>query len=150
MLDSDLAKLYQCKNGIKEINQAVKNNPEKFSERFNFVLNDSEMEDLRSKILTSSLNKHGDRRYNISFFTEQGVAMLAAILRIPVAEEISIKIMDAFVSMRKSISSNLLEQKYINNLVLEHDKRIKALEDSLKKLIEKKNLTNKIKKIEED
>ena len=68
MLDSDLAKLYQCKNGIKEINQAVKNNPEKFSERFNFVLNDSEMEDLRSKILTSSLNKHGDRRYNISFF----------------------------------------------------------------------------------
>ena len=76
--------------------------------------------------------------------------MLAAILRTPVAEEISIKIMDAFVSMRKSISSNLLEQKYINNLVLEHDKRIKALEDSLKKLIEKKNLKNKIKKIEED
>ena len=150
MLDSDLAKLYQCKNGIKEINQAVKNNPEKFSERFNLVLNDSEMEDLRSKILTSSLNKHGDRRYNISFFTEQGVAMLAAILRTPVAEEISIKIMDAFVSMRKYISTNLLEQKYINNMVLEHDKRIKALEDSLKKLIEKKNLTNKIKKIEED
>ena len=150
MLDSDLAKLCQCKNGIKEINQAVKNNPEKFSERFNFVLNASEMEDLRSKILTSSLNKHGDRRYNISFFTEQGVAMLATILRTPVAEEISIKIMDAFISMRKSISSNLLEQKYINDLALEHDKRIKALEDSLKKLIEKKNLTNKIKKIEED
>ena len=52
--------------------------------------------------------------------------------------------------MRKSISSNLLEQKYINDLALEHDKKIKALEDSLKKLIEKKNLTNKIKKIEED
>ena len=66
--------------------------------------------------------------------------MLAAILRTPVTEEISIKIMDAFVSMRKSISSNLLEQKYINDLALEHDKRIKALE----------NLTNKIKKIEED
>ena len=48
--------------------------------------------------------------------------------------------MDAFISMRKSISSNLLEQKYINDLALEHDKRIKALE----------NLTNKIKKIEED
>lgn len=150
MLDSDLARLYKCKNGTKEINQAVRNSPEKFPERFSFVLNDSEMDDLRSKNLTSGLNKHGGRRYNIRVFTEQGVAMLAAILRTPVAEEISIKIMDAFVSMRKSISSNLLEQKYINNLVLEHDKRIKALEDSLKKLIEKKNLTNKIKKIEED
>ena len=108
------------------------------------------MEDLKSKILTSSLNKHGDRRYNISFFTEQGVAMLATILRTPVAEEIGIKIMDAFISMRKSISSNLLEQKYINDLALENNKRIKALEDLFQKLIENKNLTNKIKKIEED
>ena len=110
MMDSDLAKLYQCKNGTKEINQAVKNSPEKFPERFSFVLSDSEMEDLRSKILTSNLNKHGGRRYNIRVFTEQGVAMLATILRTPVAEEISIKIMAAFISMRKSISSNLLEQ----------------------------------------
>ena len=120
MLDSDLARLY-----LKS---------------FQNVLNDSEMEDLRSKILTSSLNKHGDRRYNISFFTEQGVAMLATVLNTKVATEVSIRIMDAFISMRKSISSNLLEQKYINDLALEHDKRIKALE----------NLTNKIKKIEED
>lgn len=76
--------------------------------------------------------------------------MLATILRTPVAEEISIKIMDAFISMRKSISSNLLEQKYINDLALENNKRIKALEDLFQKLIENKNLTNKIKKIEED
>ena len=73
-------------------------------------------------------------------FTEQGVAMLATVLNTKVATEVSIRIMDAFISMRKSISSNLLEQKYINDLALEHDKRIKALE----------NLTNKIKKIEED
>ena len=76
--------------------------------------------------------------------------LLATILKTKVATEVSIKIINAFVVMRKYISYNLLEQKYINNLVLEHDKRIKALEDSLKKLIEKKNLTNKIKKIEED
>ena len=69
--------------------------------------------------------------------------MLATILRTPVAEEISIKIMDAFISMRKSISSNLLEQKYINDLALENNKRIKALEDLFQKLIENKNLTNK-------
>ena len=74
MLDSDLARLYKCKNGTKEINQAVRNSPEKFPERFSFVLNDSEMDDLRSKILTSSLNKHGGRRYNIRVFTEQNIA----------------------------------------------------------------------------
>ena len=117
MLDSDLARLYKCKNGTKEINQAVRNSPEKFPERFSFVLNDSEMDDLRSKFLTSSLNKHGGRRYNIRVFTEQGVAMLATILRTKVATEVSIQIMDAFVAMRKYISTNLLEQKYINNLV---------------------------------
>lgn len=140
MLDSDLAKLYQCKNGTKEINQAVKNSPEKFPERFSFVLSDSEMEDLRSKILTSSLNKHGGRRYNIRVFTEQGVAMLATILRTKIAIEVSIRIMDAFVTMRKYISTNLLEQKYITNMVLEHDYQIKLLKDSFQKIEEKKKV----------
>ena len=140
MLDSDLAKLYKCKNGTKEINQAVRNSPEKFPERFSFVLNDSEMNDLRSKILTSSLNKHGGRRYNIRVFTEQGVAMLATILRTKVATEVSIQIMDAFVAMRKYISTNLLEQKYINNMVLEHNNQIKLLQDSFQKIEEKKKV----------
>ena len=141
MLDSDLARLYKCKNGTKEINQAVRNSPEKFPERFSFVLNDSEMDDLRSKFLTSSLNKHGGRRYNIRVFTEQGVAMLATILRTKVAIEVSIQIMDAFIAMRKYISTNLLEQKYINNLVLEDHDKIKALEDSFSKLEEKRKST---------
>lgn len=120
MLDSDLARIYETKT--KRINEAVYRNKEKFPERFN-----------------------GDRRYNIRVFTEQGVAMLAIILKTKVATEVSIQIMDAFASIRKNISNNLIEQKYINDLALEHDKRIKALKDSLKKLIEKKNLTDKIK-----
>ena len=144
MLDSDLAKLYETET--KRINESVKRNIERFPERFCFRITEEEHNSLKSQIATSK----GGSRKDHTVFTEQGVVMLAAILRTPVAEEISIKIMDAFASMRKSISSNLLEQKYINNLVLEHDKIIKALEDSLKKLIEKKNLTNKIKKIEED
>ena len=49
MLDSDLAKLYQCKNGTKEINQAVKNNPDKFPERFSFILDDIEANILEVK-----------------------------------------------------------------------------------------------------
>ena len=140
MLDSDLARLYKCKNGTKEINQAVRNSPEKFPERFSFVLNDSEMDDLRSKFLTSSLNKHGGRRYNIRVFTEQGVAMLATILRTKVATEISIQIMDAFVTMRKYISTSLLEQNYVNNMLLEHEYKIKLLQDSFQKIEEKKRV----------
>ncbi len=55
MLDSDLAVLYECKNGTKEINQAVRNNPKKFPERFSFFITLEEQNDLRSKFLTSSL-----------------------------------------------------------------------------------------------
>ena len=71
MLDSDLAKLYQCKNGTKEINQAVKNNPDKFPERYSFQLSDNEYNNLRSKNLTSSLESgYGGRRYNLYRFSE--------------------------------------------------------------------------------
>ena len=71
MLDSDLSKLYQCKNGTKEINQAVKNNPDKFPERYSFQLSDNEYNNLRSKFLTSSLeNGYGGRRYNPYRFSE--------------------------------------------------------------------------------
>ena len=66
--------------------------------------------------------------------------MLATILRTKVATEVSIQIMDAFVTMRKYISSNLLEQKYINNMVLEHNYQIKLLQDSFQKIEEKKKV----------
>ena len=66
--------------------------------------------------------------------------MLATVLRTNVAEEISIKIMDAFVAMRKYISSNLIEQKYINNLVLEDHEKLMLLESSFQKFEEKKKI----------
>ena len=114
MLDSDLARLYQVET--KRINEAVKNNMEKFPERFSWVLNVYEENDLRSKISTSNIRR-GGRRYKTRVFTEQGVAMLATILKSKVATEVSINIMDAFVLMKKYISSSLIEQKYINDLV---------------------------------
>lgn len=64
--------------------------------------------------------------------------MLATVLKTGVAADVSIDIMRAFVAMRKYISSSLIEQKYINNLVLEHDKDIKLLQESFKKFDEKK------------
>ena len=136
MLDSDLARIYETET--KRINEAVYRNTEKFPERFSWILDDSDIEILRSQIATSS--SHGGRRYNIRVFTEQGVAMLATVLKTKVATEVSIQIMDAFVTMRKYISTNLLEQKYINKMVLEHDCQIKLLQDSFQKIEEKKKV----------
>lgn len=125
MLDSDLARLYGVET--KRINEAVKNNFEKFPERFSWVLNDLDALNLRSKISTSS---HGGRRYNPRVFTEQGVAMLATILKSQTATKVSIAIMDAFVLMRRYISTNLVEQKYINNQVLKNTEDIKILKET--------------------
>ena len=136
MLDSDLARLYEV--DTKRINGSVSRNKEKFPERFSWILDASGLEILRSQFATSSY--HGGRRYAIRVFTGQGVAMLATILRTKVAEEVSIRIMDAFVALRKYISSNLLEQKYINNLVLEDHVKIKTLEDSFKRIEEKRKV----------
>ena len=75
MMDSDLAKLYQVET--KRINEAVRNNPEKFPERFSWILTNEEEKNLRSKISTSSqTSNYGGRRYNTRVFTEQGVAMM--------------------------------------------------------------------------
>ena len=77
-----IARLYECKNGTKEINQAIKNNPDKFPERFTWKLNDLEAYNLRSKNLTTNYSTMS--RVNPRVFTEEGVAMLATILRTPV------------------------------------------------------------------
>ena len=99
MLDSDLAELYQCKNGTKEINQAVKNNIEKFPERYSWRLTKEEVNDLRSKFLTAKINNMSRSLPRV--FTEQGVAMLSTILRTEVASKVSVNIMRAFVEMIK-------------------------------------------------
>ena len=106
MLDSDLAKLYECKNGTKTINQAVKRNIEKFPSDFYFQLTNEEYLNLKSQLGTSSLNNYGGVRKMPYVFTEQGVAMLATIIKTSVATEISIKIMRAFVEMRRFIYNN--------------------------------------------
>lgn len=103
MTDSDLAELYGVET--KVLNQGVKRNKERFPEEFCFQLTRHEMEDLRSQIVTSS-SEHGGRRYLPYVFTEQGVAMLSAILRSEAAVRVSIQIMKAFVEMRKFLKQN--------------------------------------------
>lgn len=141
MLDSDLAKLYKCANGTKTLNLAVKRHINRFPERFMFQLTDDEYKNLRFQIETSSIdNDYGGRRYNPYVFTEQGVAMLATVLKTEVAEEISIKIMDAFVALKHYISDNLIEQKFINNQVLKNSEDIKLLKESFQKFEEKRKI----------
>ncbi|MEK6494400.1 ORF6N domain-containing protein [Myroides odoratimimus] len=105
MLDSDLAGIYQVET--KVFNQAVKRNAERFPENFRFQLIQDEFDtiNLRSQIVTSSLN-YGGRRYLPYVFSEQGIAMLASVLRSDVAIKVSIEIMNAFVEMRRMLISN--------------------------------------------
>ena len=142
MLDSDLANLYNCKNGTKEINQAVRNNLDKFPDRFSWKLSDKEYYDLRSKFLTSSLknNNYGGRRNNPLVFTEQGVAMIATILKTSVATKVSISIMDAFVAMRHLIGKSEYRLSNIESKVLEYDTKINLLQESFNKFEEKKKM----------
>ena len=105
MLDSDLAGLYQVETRV--FNQAVKRNSNRFPEQFRFQLTEEEYKNLRSQFVTSSEdNTHGGRRYMPYAFTEQGIAMLSAVLKSDIAVEISIRIMNSFVEMRKFLISN--------------------------------------------
>ncbi len=137
MLDSDLAKLYQCKNGTKTINQSVKRNKERFPSDFYFQLTKDEYIILQSQFGTANINvKSRSLPY---VFTEQGIAMLSSVLRTEIASKVSINIMRAFVEMRKYISTNLLEQRYINEIVLKDSKRIDLLEETFNSFKEKNN-----------
>ena len=140
MLDSDLARLYECANGTKTINQAVKRNINRFPNDFYFQLEEEEFLNLKSQFGTSSWNNYGGIRKMPYVFTEQGVAMLATVLRTDVASEMSVAIMRAFVTMRKYISTSLLEQNYVNNMLLEHEYKTKLLQDSFQKIEEKKKI----------
>lgn len=100
MLDSDLADLYYTET--KFINRAVKRNASRFPIEFMFQLTEQEWQSLKFQSGTSS-DGHGGRRYFPNVFTEQGIAMLSAVLHTETAVKVSIQIMKAFVAMRKSL-----------------------------------------------
>ena len=133
MLDSDLAKLYHVET--KRLIQAVKRNIKRFPESFMFKLTNIEHNNLRSQIVTSSLNNnYGGRRYNPYVFTEQGVAMLSSILRSDIAINTIIVIINAFVKMRHFLGNGLIDQRIINNQVLKNTDDIKLLKETFNKM----------------
>ncbi len=101
MIDSDLAELYDVETRV--LNQAVKRNRSRFPKHFMFQLTKKEFDLLISQNVTSSWG--GTRKLPYAF-TEQGVSMLAGLLKSKKAIEISIRIIDAFVEMRRFLSAN--------------------------------------------
>lgn len=129
MLDSDLAKLYECTNGTKDINKAVKRNINRFPNDFYFQLSEKEYNDLRFQNGTLEIKGQGQfSKYLPHVFTEEGVAMLSSVLKTNIAAEVSIKIIRAFVYMRKYISDNSK-----SNILVNHEERILKLEQSFDK-----------------
>ena len=102
MLDRDLAELYNVTTGA--LNQAVKRNAERFPMDFMFRLTDAETEIWKSQIVISNSITMGLRR-NPYAFTEQGVSMLSAVLKSPIAVQTSIAIIRTFVAMRNYIAT---------------------------------------------
>ena len=135
MLDSDLAKLYGCKNGTKEINQAVKNNTDKFPERFSWKLTNYESKELLVKIFDQkNIDLRGGKYKKPRVFTEEGVAMLATILKTKNATQVSIRIMDTFVAMRKFINENKDLFKRLTTIeykMLEYDENFEKIFNAL-------------------
>ena len=189
MIDRDLAELYGVET--KRITEAVKRNIERFPEEFRFQLTAEENEFLRSQIATSkdeedilrsqivtskkekdslrsqnaTIDKRtetrGGRQYLPYVFTEQGVAMLSAVLHSPTAIQVSIKIMDAFVKLRHYVSSQIIktddkaELAEIRRLLLLHidhcdkkfseqDRKINQIIKVLNNLIEEPKTNRKI------
>ncbi len=119
MIDSDLALLYNVET--KRLNESVKRNAKRFPESFCFQLSEDEYADLRSQIATSNTentSSKGGRRYLPYVFTEQGIAMLSAVLRSDEAIQVSINIMNAFVKMRRFMAENALMFDKLNSLEL--------------------------------
>jgi len=141
MLVSDVAIVYNSETRI--INQVVKRNINRFPEDFCFQLTEIEWFNLRSQIVISSPDKsesiHGGTRYLPYVFTEHGIMMLSGLLKSDVASKVNIQIINAFVKMRKYISSSLLSNDLISYKVLEHDKRISILEETFNGFKEQNN-----------
>ncbi len=132
MLDSDLAVLYGTET--KFINRAVKRNQERFPVAFAFQLSEKEWSNLKFQIGTST--SHGGRRTVPTVFTEQGIAMLSAVLKTETAIQVSIQIIQAFVEMRRFLGQNATLFQRLDQLEIkqiENDKKFDQLFHALEK-----------------
>lgn len=130
MFDRDLAEMYQVE--VKRLNEQVKRNIDRFPETFRFQLNSQEKDELVANCDRFESLKHST--VNPYAFTEQGVAMLSAVLRSEIAVKVSIQIMNAFVELRKLVGQETLQHlrlSSIENKLIEHDQKFNKLFSAL-------------------
>ena len=134
MLDSDIASLYEVET--KQLNQAVKRNQSRFPEQFCFQLTSDEYKSLRSQFVTLKIQGRGQHRKYLPYvFTEQGVAMLSAVLHSNKAINVSIRIMNAFIEIRKFMINNAQIFDRLTNVeykLLDHDKKLEEVFNQFK------------------
>ena len=135
MLDEDLSILYGVET--RRLNEQVKRNIERFPEKFMFQLSNDEYENLMSQIAISS-SGHGGRRKLPYAFTEQGVAMLSAVLRSETAVKVSIRIMEAFVAMRRFMLTNAQIFQRLDTLEMKQIETDKKVDNVLAAIAMKK------------
>ena len=136
MLSSDVAKLYQVET--RRINEVIKRNISRFPESFCFQLTTEEIDKLSLRSQFAILNKNSNKRgqhfkYMPYVLTEQGIMMISGLLKSDIAVKVNIKIIDAFVKMRRYFSNNLSN----SDLLINHENRLLRLENNFDKLKEK-------------
>ena len=132
MLDADLAKFYGVKTS--NLNKAVRRNLAWFPSDFMFPLSNQEVRDLRFQIGISSSGRHGGRRYEAYAFTEQGVAMLSAVLKSKRAVLVSIQFMRSFVKLRELVLSNETFSRRLKALESKTDEHTRVIVQILQEL----------------
>lgn len=146
LLDRDIAEMYGVE--IRILNQAVKRNMTRFPEQFMFQLSSDEYQNVKKSlwsqfvIIENAENQRGRHTKYLPYaFTEQGVAMLSAVLRSEKAVQVSIEIMNAFVQMRHYLRGNMglaerlnaFETKVETRLV-DHELKFKKIDENLSKI----------------
>ncbi len=138
MLVNDVAEIYNSET--KVVNQTIKRNIKRFPEEFCFQLTDIEWEILRSQFVTSNNKAHeitrGGIRYLPYVLTEHGIIMLSGLLKSDFAIKMNIRIVNAFVAMRRYISNDL---KDYDKMLINHENRILLLEKTFERFKEENN-----------
>jgi len=139
ILDRELAKLYQVENRV--LNQAVKRNLDRFPNDFMFQLSKEEFENWKSQIVTSNSDVMGLRKMPY-VFTEQGVYMLATVLRSKVAVDVNIAIMRTFTKLREFSKHYNALAKQLIEIDRKHDRQYKELRKALDELVSSSKLVD--------
>jgi len=134
LIDTDIAKLYNVETRV--LTQTVKRNPERFPADFMFQLTKKEYELLRSQTVTLKTSGRGQhRKYLPHAFTEQGVAMLSAVLNSDRAIQVSIAIVRVFVKLRQLLSSHADLIRRLDEMEKKYDGQFQVVFEAIRELM---------------